>query len=89
MPFLQSPSSGHFVHRFFHGAGDSVGVKNDLSAQIPRRTAGYLHKGGMASEESFIVRVKYGYQRNFRNIQPLAQKIYSYQRVKSAPAQIT
>ena len=54
---------------------------------MPCGATGGLNEAGLAAQKTFLVRVKNCHERNFRQIQTFAQKIYSNQHVKFAFAE--
>ena len=64
-----------------------VGVKNHFAVQMARGAAGGLDQTGFAAQKTFLVRVENRHERNFRQIQPFAQKIDADEHVEFALAQ--
>ena len=64
-----------------------IGVEDNLALNVARAPPGSLNEGGLASEEPFLIRVQNRHERNFRQIQTLAQEVNADQRIERALAQ--
>ena len=64
-----------------------VGVKNDLAVDVAGGAAGRLDEAGGAAQIALLVGVQNGHQRDFGQVQPLAQEIDADQDVEIALAQ--
>ena len=84
---LLAPPLG-FGHRAFHAARDPVGVEDYASVYISRRTPDGLDQGGLAPQETFLVRIEDADQPAFGNVEPFAQEIDADQHVVNAESQV-
>ena len=75
-------------YRALHGFGHAVGVHYYNALGVSRGSAYCLHEGSLASQEAFLVRVEYRHEGHLRNIQTLAQQVYSDKHVEFPGAQV-
>ena len=86
---LNLPAAFCLVDRVPHGIGDAVGVHNDMTLRISRSTTDGLDQRGFRTEESLLIRVQNGNQRNFRNIQSLTEQVDADQHIKFVKSHVT
>ena len=65
------------VEGAFDRLGHLVGVHDDLAVDVPRRAADRLDERGLAAQEALLVGVEDGHERDFREVEALAQEIHS------------
>ena len=76
------------VHRPLHGAGDVVGIEDDLAVDVSRGAADRLDERGFGAQETFLVGIEDGDEAAFGNVEALAQQVDADQHVEGAEAQI-
>ncbi|GIT38557.1 MAG: hypothetical protein Ct9H300mP7_4780 [Verrucomicrobiota bacterium] len=64
-----------------------IGVKNHLSVQMTRRTAGGLDKARCRAQKPLLVSVENGDERTSGKVQPPSQKVDAHQYIKFTLAQ--
>ncbi len=79
---------GRLVHGALHGAGDRVGIEDDLAVDVARGAADRLDQRGFGAQEAFLVGIENGDEAAFGNIQALAQEVDADEHVESAEAQV-
>ena len=80
----RSVSSMAFLHR----VGHDVGVENRPAIQVAGAAADGLDQRSGRAQEAFFVGIENRHQRNFRQVQALAQQVDADQHVELAAAQI-
>ncbi len=65
-----------------HGVREPLRVHDHLAMDVPGRAPRRLDQGRLRSQESLLVRVENGHERDLRQIQPLAQKVDADQAVE-------
>ncbi len=66
-----------FVYGLPHGVCDLVGIHDYFAVEVSSGTADCLRKRAAAAKESFLVGIENGYKRNFRQVESLAEKVYT------------
>src|SRR5690606_26996501 len=77
-----------FSHGAFHGAGDLVGIEDNVAIDVTRRAADGLDQRRFRAQEAFLVSVEDRDKRTFRNIKTFAQQVDTDQHVERAQAEI-
>ncbi len=81
-----APAFG-FVKGPLHGTGDLVCIHDHFSIQVPGCPSRCLGQGPFRPEESLLVRIQDGHQRNFRKVQSLPEQVDTHQHIKYPFAQ--
>ena len=66
-----------------------VRVHDDAAFGVPGGSADGLDEGGLRPEEAFLIRVQYGYERDFRKVQAFSEEVDAYKDVEYAKAQVS
>jgi hypothetical protein len=77
-----------FAHGLAHGIRHSIGIQNRAAFYVARAAPHRLNQRSRAAQIAFFIRVENGHQRNFGQIEPLAQKVDADQHVELPAAQI-
>ena len=84
--FFASTSS--FLHRLPHAIRHPIGIEDHLTVHITCCTTCCLCQRAMRAQEPLLIGIQNSNQRNFRQIQTLAQQIDANQHIKDTQAQI-
>ena len=82
-------AAARLVHRELHGGRDDVAVQNNLAVDVAGRAANGLDQGALGPQKARLVGVQNGDQRDFWQVQTLAQQVDADQHVVMTEAQIT
>ena len=85
---LYAPAAFRFFHGPCHGGGYGIGVEDDPGFGISCGPADGLYKGGLRTQEAFLIRIQNGDQSHLRQVQSLPQQIDAHQHVKVSQPQI-
>ena len=66
-------AAGRLVHGALHGAGDLVGIEDDLAVDVSRRAPDGLDEGRFRAQETFLVGVEDGDEAAFGDVEAFAQ----------------
>ena len=79
---LQFPAAFRLINGSAHRTGDNIAVHDYLALSVSRCTADGLNQRCLGAQKAFFIGIQNGYQRYFRQIQPLTQKVDAYQHIK-------
>ena len=85
---LHHAAAAGLFDRALHRIGHAVGVEHHLGVDVAGRAADGLHQRGFAAQKAFLVGVENGDQRDFGQVEALAQEVDADQHVELAQAQI-
>ena len=71
-----------------HRVGYSVGIQNHFGVHISSGTADGLHERCFTPQETFLIGIQDGHERNFRQVETFAQQVYAHEHVELAFAQV-
>ena len=86
--YLLFPAAVGILYRQPHRIGDLIRIHNYPSADVSRRAPRGLRQRTRASQKALLVGVHDRHQRNFGQIESLAQQVYADQHVEQSGAQI-
>ena len=85
---LQGASALGLVDGELHRLGDAVGIHDDLAVEVAGSTAGGLGEGAAAAQEALLVGVEDGHERDFGQVEALAQQVHAHEHIDGAGAQV-
>ncbi len=75
--------------RALHRGGHGVGIQNHLALDMPGRPPDVLDQGLLRPQETFLVRIEDRHQRDFRQVDTLAQQVDADDDIINAQAQVS
>ena len=86
---LLGAAAVRFVDGKLHRIGDTVGVHNDMSLRVTGRAPNGLDQRSARAQETFLIRIQDGNQRDFRQVEPFAQQVDAHDHVEDTQAQVS
>ena len=85
---LYLASASRLVDGLLHTVRYGVGIHYNLAVDVSGSASGCLRQRSVAAEESLLVGIEYGNERNLRQVESFAQQVYTHKHVVHTGTQV-